>query len=49
MGSGLGAMSDWAVARQGCGAGGQRSSVMAQKISRDKQQRMDTKNIGRRI
>ena len=35
MGSGLGAMSDWAVARQGCGAGGQRSSVMAQKETKD--------------
>ena len=35
MGSGLGAMSDWAAARQGCGAGGQRSSVMSQKATKD--------------
>lgn len=31
MGTGMGAMSDWAAARQGCGAGGQRNIVMSQK------------------
>ena len=35
MGTGMGAMSDWAAARQGCGAGGQRSNVIAQKGTKE--------------
>lgn len=35
MGTEMGAMSDWAAARQGCGAGGQRGTVMNQKSSKE--------------
>ena len=35
MGSGMGAMSDWAAARQGCGAGGQRNAIISQKGTKD--------------
>lgn len=35
MGTGMGAMSDWAAARQGCGAGGQRSNVISQKGTKE--------------
>ena len=35
MGSSGGIMSDWAAARQGCGAGGQRSNVVSQKGNKE--------------
>ena len=40
MGSGLGALSDWAAARQGCGAGGQRPEIMSQKSAKPEYQDM---------
>jgi conjugative transfer pilus assembly protein TraH len=35
MGSGMGELSDWAAARQGCGAGGKRDAIMAGKGTKE--------------
>lgn len=40
MGSKMGELSDWAAARQGCGAGGKRSTIMAQKGNKAEYQDM---------